>query len=66
MLSKIISNLSEGLESFPISIETAFRQLSSLENINVEIRDKSGTAALTFIDNKLIGVQFKPKHHVSI
>ncbi len=61
MLNKIISNLSDALDDFPISIKTAFSELSSLQTINVEIRDSSGTAALTFIDGKLVGVQFKLK-----
>lgn len=66
MLNKIISNLSDALDDFPISIKTAFSELSSLQTINVEVRDSSGTAALTFIDGKLIGVQFKSKPHVPI
>jgi len=66
LLSTIISNLSDTLDDFPISIGTAFSELSSLKTINVEIRDSNGTAALTFIDGKLIGVQFKPKHPVPI
>jgi len=66
LLSTIISNLSDALNDFPISIETASSELSSLQTINVEIRDNDGTAALTFIDGKLIGTQFKPKHHTTI
>jgi len=66
LLSTIISNLSDALDDFPISIETAFSELSSLKTINVEIRDSNGTAGLTFIDGKLIGTQFKPKHRVPI
>jgi len=66
LLSTIISNLSDCLDDFPINIETAFSELSSLKTINVEIRDSNGTAALTFIDGKLISTQFKPKHRVPI
>jgi len=66
MLNKIISNLSDALDDFPISIKTAFSELSSLQTVNVEIRDSEGTAALTFIDSKLIGVQYEPKQHITI
>jgi len=66
MLSKIISNLSDALDDHPISIKTAFSELSALQTANVEIRVSCGSAALTFIDGKLIGVQYEPKQHITI
>ena len=66
ILNKIISNLSDALDHFPVSIETAFSELSSLKTINVEVRDNNGTATLTFVDKKLISTQFKPKGRIPI